>query len=202
MPAAGLEQYRSVAIFIGMALSLDQFQKIMPRMTRNPLDSKRFLPLLNQAMDEFGVSSHARQAAFLAQIAHESGELRYWEEIWGPSDAQKRYEPPSTLATRLGNLHAGDGFKYRGRGPIQITGRDNYSKYGKALALDLLGNPDQASHPEVGFRIAGSYWSTHGLNELADAGDFDAITKRINGGFNGKPSRDAFYATAKSALGA
>ena len=77
-------------------------------------------------MTEFAIESPARMAAFIAQLAHESGQFRFMEEIWGPTPAQQRYEPPSSLATDLGNTDAGDGKRFKGRGPIQITGRANY----------------------------------------------------------------------------
>lgn len=200
-------------------LTLDQFKKIMPRMARNPNDAATYLPLLNAAMTEVQINTKNRMAAFLAQIAHESGELKYMEEIWGPSDAQKRYEPPSSLATKLGNTQPGDGFKYRGRGPIQLTGRANYKACGSKLGLDLEGNPDLASKPAQAFRVACWFWSKNNINALADAlkGDadldcakvinvpsdakaFDKITKVINGGYNGKHDRDKYYRLALTVL--
>ena len=164
-----------------------QLALIMRRIS--PARRAAFLQPLNAAMQERGITTLARVSAFLGQIGHESGELVWMEEIWGPNDAQRRYEPPSTLAQRLGNTQKGDGFRYKGRGPIQITGRDNYKRYGELLGLDLVGNPQQAATPEVGFRIAALFWQRNGLNELADAGDYKAITKRINGGFNGLDHR-------------
>ena len=155
---------------------------------------------LNAALERYDIGTLARTAAFLAQLAHESGELQFMQEIWGPTAAQKRYEPPSELARRLGNTRAGDGFRYRGRGPIQITGRDNYRRYGRALELDLEGQPEQAAQPGVGFLIAGEFWSRNRLNALADAGDFDAITKRINGGMNGAAERRRLHARALQVL--
>ncbi|MEP0546747.1 MAG: glycoside hydrolase family 19 protein [Rhodothermales bacterium] len=160
-----------------------------------------FMPHLHAAMEEFEINTPLRQAAFLAQLAHESGEFRYMEEIWGPTAAQKRYEPPSSLARRLGNTEPGDGFRYKGRGPIQVTGRDNYRRYGGLLGLDLEAEPEQAATPEVGFRIAGLYWHKNGLNELADVEHFKTITKRINGGYNGLEDRRRYYERARTALG-
>jgi putative chitinase len=88
-------------------LTDDQLQAIMPALPK----AKRtiFVPVLNGALTEFSIQSPARQAAFLAQLAHESGELRFMQELWGPTPAQLRYEPQSTLASRLGNTEAGDG---------------------------------------------------------------------------------------------
>jgi predicted chitinase len=143
-----------------------------------------------------------RTAAFVAQLAHESGEFRWMEEIWGPTPAQLRYEPPNDLAQRLGNTEPGDGKRFKGRGPIQITGRFNYAKYGTLLGRDLVAEPALAAAPELAFATAGLFWQTNGLNELADAEDFVKITRRINGGTNGLADREKYYAQAKAVLAA
>ena len=161
---------------------------------------KAFLPFLAAAMDKHKIDNLPRAAAFLAQLAHESGEFRYMEEIWGPTAAQRRYEPDTPLARDLGNTQAGDGYRFKGRGPIQVTGRANYVRYGKELGVDLVGQPELAARPEHGFDIAGVYWTKNGLNALADAGDFRAVTKRINGGYNGLADREAYYRRAKEVL--
>jgi putative chitinase len=183
-------------------LTTEQLQAIMPQM---PAARRAALfPFLTAAVSEFGIDPPARTAAFLAQLAHESAQFKFMEEIWGPTAAQRRYEPPSKLASDLGNTETGDGRRFKGRGPIQITGRANYRRFGNLLGLDLVAAPDQAALPEVAFRIAGLYWSKKGLNELADrvtAEAFRDITKRINGGFNGLAERERFYETAKTVLG-
>ncbi len=176
-----------------------QLQQIMP--TLSQAKRQMYLPFLNAIPPMYGINTPLREAAFLAQIAHESGELKFWEEIWGPTAAQKRYEPPSDLAQRLGNTQPGDGKRYKGRGPIQITGRANYRKYGGLLNMDLEGNPDLAATPQVGLQVAGLYWKTNGLNELADVSDFVTITRRINGGLNGLADRQKYYERAKKVLG-
>lgn len=156
---------------------------------------------LNDAMQAHRIDANLqRAAAFVAQLGHESGELQFLEELWGPTDAQKRYEPPGDLARRLGNTQPGDGRRFKGRGPIQVTGRDNYVRYGALLGLDLVGHPEQAADPAVGFQIAGLYWARNGLNELADAGRFDEITRRINGGQNGAADRRRLHALALEVL--
>jgi predicted chitinase len=147
------------------------------------------------------VNTPKREAAFLAQIAHESGEFKWMEELWGPTPAQKKYEPPNDTATQLGNTQSGDGKRFKGRGPIQITGRYNYQKYGDLLGIDLVNNPEKAATPEVGFRTAGLFWQKNGLNELADGEKFEAITKRINGGLTGLEDRLKYYTRAKEVLG-
>ncbi|MEO6724652.1 MAG: glycoside hydrolase family 19 protein [Blastocatellia bacterium] len=176
-----------------------QLQQIMP--TLAPAKRQQYLPFLNAILPMYEIDAPLREAAFLAQIAHESGELKFWEEIWGPTAAQKRYEPPSDLAARLGNTQPGDGKQYKGRGPIQITGRFNYKKYGGLLGVDLEGNPAMAATTQIGLQTAGEYWKSNGLNQLADIPDFTSITKRINGRLNGQASREKYYARAKQALG-
>lgn len=157
-----------------------------------------FTPLLNLAMEEFlfdrrGPTDYVRRmAAFLAQLAHESAELRFWHEL-ASGDA---YEDRSDL----GNTQPGDGPRFKGRGPIQLTGRNNYKSAGIALGLDLLSNPDLAAQHDVGFRVAGWFWRRAGCNELADKDDFRGITKRINGGFNGLAHREAYWEKAKRIL--
>jgi predicted chitinase len=180
-------------------LSADQLRQIMPRVPSDKFDM--YLLILNRVMEESEITTLLRAAAYLAQLAHESGQLRFMEEIWGPTAAQKRYEPPTDLARRLGNTQPGDGRRFKGRGPIQITGRANYKRYGDLLGVDLVRNPDLAATPQIGFQISGLYWQTNGLNELADVQDFLTITKRINGGTNGLAERQKFYETAKAVLG-
>lgn len=183
-------------------LTDSHIQAIMPSLPAAKLSA--YLPYLQSAQTEFAIDRPAREAAFIAQLAHESGQLRFMEEIWGPTDAQKRYEPPTTLARKLGNTEAGDGKRFKGRGPIQITGRANYEKFGVLLGIDLIAEPPKAAAPDVAFRIAGLYWIKNGLNELADLASVEAfreITKRINGGLNGLKDRERFYATAREVLG-
>ena len=176
-----------------------QLTQVMPTLAL----AKRqlYLPHLNAAMQAYAVDTPLRTAAFVAQLAHESGEFRWMEEIWGPTPAQLRYEPPGDLAAKLGNTQAGDGKRYKGRGPIQITGRFNYTKFGGLLGLDLVANPALAAAPEVAFKTAGLFWQSNGLNELADGRQFVAITRRINGGTNGLVDRQMYYERAKAVLG-
>lgn len=158
--------------------------------------SAAFLNAVNAAMEAHGITTAARVCAFLAQIGHESGGLRYTREIWGPTPAQTRYEGRHDL----GNTHVGDGVKYRGRGLIQITGRTNYERMGKLLGLDLIGKPDLLETLSNAAMSAAAWWEAHGLNGLADAGSFDAITRVINGGTNGAAQRNALWAKAKAVI--
>lgn len=153
-----------------------------------------FLAPLNAAMNEFNIDTAARQAAFLAQIGHESGELRYVKELASGAAYEGR--------AGLGNKFPGDGVKYKGRGLIQITGRKNYTEVMLALDVDCLEHPEVLETPENACRSAAWWWKEHGLNELADAGDFIKITKRINGGTNGLDDRQRLYALARQVLGA
>jgi len=168
----------------------DELRQIMP----NCPASKRadYLPFIQQAMTEFEITSYLRETAFLAQLAHESAELRYMEEIASGAAYEGRKD--------LGNTQPGDGKRYKGRGPIQLTGRANYSKYGGLLGLDLVNDPTIAATKEVGFRIAGQFWKLNGLNELADVQQFKLITKRINGGYNGLDDRIKYYQRAKTVM--
>jgi predicted chitinase len=168
----------------------DELRQIMPICPA----AKRadYLPFIQEAMQEFEITSYLREAAFLAQLAHESAELRYMEEIASGAAYEGRRD--------LGNTQPGDGKRYKGRGPIQLTGRANYQKYGDLLGIDLINNPTIAATKEVGFRIAGLYWQSHGLNELADQQRFETITRRINGGLNGQADRVMYYNRAKKVL--
>lgn len=163
-----------------------------------------YLPHIEAAMAEFGIDTPARQAAFLAQIGHESGGLHWSTEIWGPTPAQTRYEGRKDL----GNSQAGDGYKFKGRGLIQTTGRANYQATGTALGLDLVAHPELLAEPELAARSAGWYWQSNGLNAFADAGDFDGVSDLINrgqktqriGDTNGYAGRLALFTAAQEVL--
>lgn len=180
-------------------LTLEQLKRIYNKAPADRLQ-KYYQPLCT-ALTAAGIDTPLREAAFLAQIGHESDELRYMAEVWGPTPQQLRYDPPTKLAAKLGNMEPGDGYRFRGAGPLQITGRENFRRAGKALGLDLESHPEQAFTPAVGFKLAAWFWDTHGLNKFADAQDFDAITLRINGGYIGKEDRDRRYVIARHVLG-
>lgn len=170
----------------------EDLKRIMPN--SNPRQS--LVDSLQTAMKEFEINTPERQAMFLAQVAHESGELRFLEEIGGPEYAKKHYENRADL----GNVNPGDGYRYRGRGLIQIVGRRNYAEVAKALGVDLVARPERAAEPAVACRIAAWYWKSRGCNELADRGDFNTITRRINGGLFRLDSRRAYYKRALEVL--
>jgi putative chitinase len=150
----------------------------------------------------YGIDTPARQAAFLAQIGHESGGLRWVAEIWGPTPAQERYEG----RLDLGNTNPGDGTKYRGHGLIQTTGRANHAMVRDRLrerfsdVPDFEEDPMALTEPQWAALSACDYWDMKGLNALADAGKFKAITKAINGGLNGYEDRLARLDAAQTAL--
>jgi len=179
--------------------------QLMAAMPGLPLHrAEEFLDPLNRALKEFQITTPPRVAAFFAQIGHESGSLRYWREIWGPTAQQRRYDPPGALAVALGNTEKGDGFRFRGRGPIQITGRANYETFSAKLGLDLLAHPELLELPEEGFRAAGLFWQSRELNRLADQDtdeSFEKITRRINGGTNGLADRIKRWELARRAVG-
>ncbi len=174
----------------GAGVTEAQLLRIMPNLGSEK--ARQYLPFLNQAMAEQGITTEPRKEMFLAQLAHESGGLRYMEEIASGAAYEGRKD--------LGNTQPGDGRRYKGRGPIQLTGRANYREVGKALGLDLERHPEIAARPEVGFRIAAYFWKSRGLNALADQGNFREVTRRINGGYNGLADRELYWARARAAI--
>ena len=180
-----------------MSITQQQLQQILPNAGQT---AGVFVPVLNTAMVRFQIVGTKRIAAFIAQIGHESGQFRYVREL-GNDQYLSKYDT-GTLAKRLGNTPEadGDGQKYRGRGLIQITGRANYMMCGEALALDLINHPELLENPQHACMSAAWFWASRGLNTLADAGQFDTITRRINGGQNGAADRQALYARALKVL--
>ena len=176
-----------------MPITAQQLLQILPN--AGPVAGV-FVPVLNTAMSRYQIVSAKRVAAFIAQIGHESGQLKYVKEIWGPTKAQAKYEG----RVDLGNTVAGDGSKYRGRGLIQITGRANYEACGEALGLDLISQPELLEKPQHASMSAAWFWASRGLNTLADAGSYSKITSRINGGQNGAADRQELYAKALKVL--
>lgn len=178
-----------------MMLTLEKLVTCMPYSgERAPI----FLECLNTAMAEFRIDGPLRQAMFLAQVAHESGSLRYTRELADGRAYDITVNPAK--AQELGNNAAGDGPKYRGRGLLQVTGKTNTTHCLAALGrrlddLDYLETPMGAS------RSAGWFWFTHGLNEVADKELFWTVSKIINGGTNGLDDRIINYVRCRKALG-
>lgn len=173
-------------------ITLDQLRAIMPYAAGR---AATFIDPLNRAMAERGIDTPQRQAAFLAQVAHESGSLRYVKEIASGDAYEGRAD--------LGNTEPGDGSRYKGRGLIQITGRTNYRACSAALFGDgqaLLDHPEFLELPENATRSAAWFWAARGLNERADRGEFERITRIINGGTNGMADRLAHWDRALKVL--
>ena len=185
-------------------MTLEQLQAI-------GIDAKWLEPL-NNAFDKYQINTPKRQAAFIGQCGHESNNFRTLEEnlhysanalmrVW-PSRfpdndvAEKYANNPEKIANkvysgRMGNTEDGDGWKYHGRGLIQLTGKDNYKRCGDSIGIDLVNHPDLLLQSDYAALSAGWFWSKHGLNQLADLGDWVSITKRINGGIHGIDDRVA-----------
>lgn len=171
----------------------------------------RFAAFLSAGMAFYGIDTPGRKAAFLANIGHESGGLKYVSEVWGPTPTQERYEGRKDL----GNNKIGDGSRFRGHGLIQTTGRRNHALVRDRLRQRFSNVPDFEADPDAlmdaqwAALSACDYWDMHGLNALADAGDFDGICDVINRGHkteevgdtNGYEDRCERWEYAKHALG-
>lgn len=142
------------------------------------------------------LDSGLRTAHFLAQAGHETAGFSRMVEIWGPTPAQRRYEGRADL----GNTRAGDGFRYRGRGVLQITGRDNYRRFGALIGVDIESQPDRAAEPAIAMALACAYWTSRRINAAADRDDVEAVTRLINGGLNGIDDRRQRLARVKAIL--
>jgi putative chitinase len=186
------------------------------------IDAKWLQPL-EDTFAKYDINTPERQAAFIGQCAHESGNFKTLEEnlnykpealmrVW-PSrfpdiaTAMKYAHNPEMIANkvyggRMGNgpEETGDGWKYHGRGLIQLTGKENYANCGSGIGVDLLSNPNLLNTPEYAALSAGWFWGKRGLNLLADSGDIETMTKRINGGLIGLEDRKAKIAKALAVL--
>lgn len=167
-------------------------------------EAAAFAPFIEDAMVSYDITTPERQAAFLAQVGHESGGLHWLTEIWGPTITQTHYEGRADL----GNTEPGDGPLFRGHGLLQTTGRANHARARDRLrekfpdldVPDFEAEPKRLAEPQWAALSAADFWDEHGLNELADAGDFMRITRKINGGLNGYEQRLALFETAKEVL--
>jgi predicted chitinase len=162
-------------------------RRVVPALTT--AEAKQLARDLAQAMHDFDISTRRRAAMFVAQVAHESAGFRFREEIASGAAYEGRRD--------LGNIHPGDGVSFKGRTYIQITGRANYAAISHALGVDFLAHPAKLAEPAYAAKGAAWWWKTHGCNQIADSGDFIALTRRINGGTNGLASRQAYYRRAR-----
>lgn len=179
-----------------MLITIEQLQKIATSAKKETLEM--YLPHINTLCPKYGIDTKNELASFLAQVLHESGEFRWMREIWGPTSAQANYQGRKDL----GNVIKGDGKKFMGRGPIQITGRSNYRWMSREIFGDdrLLDKPDLLTTPEYGIQSACIYWKGRGL----DAHDDDLVilreTKLVNGGTNGLKDRQKYFDRAIAVL--
>jgi putative chitinase len=189
-----------------MKLTPDQLHKLFPGLP--PAKCSAYAEPFVAALEQGEVDSRQRACAFVAQLGHESGDLAHLREIWGPTPAQSRYD----VRADLGNTpeRDGDGERFKGRGGLQRTGRKNYQRFKDATGVDVIAHPELLERPEYAFRSDALFWTDNNLNRLADRltlrGDaadlavFDQITRRINGGYNGRVDRQRRYLVAAATL--
>jgi putative chitinase len=195
-------------------------------MTYDQLDAlgidHKWLAPLEETFVKYDISTPQRQAAFIGQCAHESGNFKALQENLNYSAEGLMKTWPSRFATkeiadqyarqpakiagkvyngRLGNTSEEEASNFLGRGLIQLTGKENYANCGTAIGIDLIGNPTLLTEPKYAAISAGWFWNKKGLNALADAQDYETMTKRINGGLIGLDDRKAKIAKALSVLG-
>lgn len=218
------EESESAPVEVGemTPFTKEELQQIMPKATEENIE--KYLPALNHQMETYEITTPLRKAHFIAQLAHESGNFRYDTEnlnysakalraVFGkyfPTDemAEEYARQPERIAclvyaNRMGNgdVPSGDGWKFRGRGLIQLTGFNNYEQCGTEIGIDLIEEPDRlAKDPEVAVAAAGWYWQSRKLNFYADKDDVRKITKLINGGYNGLEDREEYLERAKQVL--
>lgn len=148
-----------------------------------------YIPYLNQGMKEYEINTPIRIWSYLAQIGHESMQLFYSKELASGKAYEGRVD--------LGNTQEGDGVKFKGRGLIQITGRFNYEKLTNTFGIDFIQEPELLETPEWAVKSSLWFWKTKGLNAIADSGDFEKLTMRINGGLNGIKERLEIFERCK-----
>jgi putative chitinase len=178
---------------IPSVISAAVLQALMPDATGGAIT--RYFHCLIDGMTANEINTPLRQAHFIAQVGHESGDLRYCEELASGTEYEGRKD--------LGNTDPGDGPKFKGRGLIQITGRCNYTAYGQYKGRDFVTPTNYeliATDPELAVDVSCWFWTKHGLNALADTDDVRAVTKVINGGYNGLPDRQLRLNRAKCFL--
>jgi len=181
-----------------LVVTLAQLRALFPLAPR----LEQFVDPLNETLNRYQITSPLRMAHFLGQAGHETGGLRWLEEIWGPTSAQRGYEGRRDL----GNVQPGDGYRFRGRGLFHLTGRANYERFARAVGQpQIVDNPDLVVTPYWAVHSAGWFWHVgnrtgRSLNVLADRDDLRGITLVINGGLNGLEDRRLWTERAKSIL--
>lgn len=199
-------------------ITKEQLKAAIPLASQENID--KYYEHLLSGMEKYGIDTPVRQAYFLAQIAHESGSLsavsenlnysaqrllqifpKYFKADTAASYANKPMKIANKVyGNRMGNVEPNDGFKFRGRGLIGTTGRENYYKTGKGLGIDLVANPDLLLDPKWAAHAACWFWYKFGCNDFADKKDFKGVTKRINGMYIGYADRVKHLAHTIKAL--
>lgn len=197
-------------------------EKLLACLGCTPANAEKWAQSITSSMDCWEINTTQRQAMFVAQLGHESNLLASLEENlnYGPiglvetfgkyftsDEAQTYARNPQRIANRAygdrmgnGDENSGDGWRYRGRGLLQLTGRDSYDRAGRALRLDLIEHPELLLAPLPASMSAGWEWQKKGCNAIADLNDFQKVTKIINGGYNGLENRLELWARCKGAL--
>jgi putative chitinase len=174
-----------------MLLTLDGLFAITRVVSK--VEIEPFLQPLNEGFERFQVNTPLRVCHFLAQVLHESGEFRWMEELADGGAYEGRAD--------LGNVQAGDGYRFKGRGLIQVTGRANYSQISKDLNIDYLNSPQRLAKIPDCVNSAFWFWNSRNLSRWADVDDFDRITRIVNGGYNGYEDRKKYLTRAKEVFG-
>ena len=189
-------------------------EEFIRRITRRakPEFQQGMVDNMNQIFEIYEINTPLRIAHFLAQAMHESGEfsintenlnysapglMRTFPRYFPDSHTAEQYaRKPEMIANRVysnrmgnGNEASGDGWRYRGRGIFQLTGKDNYTRYGNAIGIDLINDPEAAYDPVISLQVACEYWKSRNMNPDADHDDIVMITKKINGGTIGLDDR-------------
>ena len=183
----------NLGVAVDGAIGPGTLTALFAKMGAKPVIAAELGMAANVHFRTYGIlDSGLRLAHFMGQCAHESGGFIYMEEIASGQAYEGRAD--------LGNTQPGDGKRYKGRGPIQLTGRANYRRFGRKIGIDLEAHPEIVSHPSVGLLVGMMYWDDRHLNGYADTDDIVAITKRINGGTNGMDDRVSRTAKAKALI--
>jgi putative chitinase len=184
---------------MSLNMTKDNLKRALDPLIKSPEHSEEVLQSFHTLFPKYDITNEKRIAAFLAQAAHETGGFKWFTEQ-GDKSYFDKYEPHTPLGKQLGNTQPGDGYKYRGRGIFQLTGRSNYKHYGELLSIDLINNPDHASKPAIACQTACEFWKQNNLNALADKDDIQAITKHIEGGDHDLAKRTKSYQIVLQAL--
>lgn len=193
-------------------ITIENMLKISPGTPRERMLT--FIPHLQKYLPQYGIDTPIEIASFLSQVLHESGGFKWMREIWGPTKQQLRYERDfkrpwnmhderNKLAFVLGNSEKGDGRLFAGRGPIQMTGRNNYKRLSLEMFGDdrLLRNPELIASPEYGIQAACIYWKWRNMDAIDDDLSIKEETKRVNGGYNGLEDRQKYFERALLVFG-